>query len=161
MTDPTGRHHDATTTPRPDRPDAGPLPLVEAAGRLGISPDAARKRLERGTLRGEKRAGRWVVWLDPEGAPDTTQDATWTPLDARADAALVAALESEITFLRSELAARTEEVRRRDHLLAAALERRPELPATIEHRPVAPTPADDPRAGPGNLWARLRRLLGG
>ncbi|MDP9473851.1 MAG: hypothetical protein M3Q71_24855, partial [Chloroflexota bacterium] len=53
---PPGRH-------APDGSDAGWTDLAAAAARLGISPDATRKRLERGTLRGEKRAGRWLVWL--------------------------------------------------------------------------------------------------
>ena len=63
---------DAARTPQ----DASPLSLSVAAVRLGISPDAARKRLERGTLRGEKRAGRWRVWLESDAAASTVQDAT-------------------------------------------------------------------------------------
>ena len=47
-------------------PDAEMVTLAEAAVRLGISPDAARKRLERGTLHGEKRGGRWRVFLGPD-----------------------------------------------------------------------------------------------
>lgn len=94
---------DATRTP----PDATALSLSDAAVRLGISPDAARKRLERGTLRGVKNHGRWVVYLEPDAVvheadavSDATEDATrmlasnmlddtsdtpgrqWTPSDA-------------------------------------------------------------------------------
>ena len=68
---------DAARTP----PDAGPLSLADAAVRLGISPDAARKRLERGTLRGEKRDGRWLVYLHPDAAASTVQDVDRTPVD--------------------------------------------------------------------------------
>ncbi|MDF3041956.1 MAG: hypothetical protein K0Q71_4662 [Thermomicrobiales bacterium] len=121
---------DAMWTP----PDAVGLSLTDAAVRLGISPDAAWKRLERGTLRGKKHQGRWVVYLDPDAAgsqgPDAVQDATWTPPDAGTDSDLVVALRDEIAFLRSELEARTEEIRRRDHIIAGLIERVPELPAT-------------------------------
>jgi hypothetical protein len=37
--------------------------LLEAAHRLGIGVDAVRKRLTRGSLRGEKVDGHWFVWL--------------------------------------------------------------------------------------------------
>lgn len=36
-------------------------PLVEAATLLGITPEAARKRIQRGTLAGEKIDGTWFV----------------------------------------------------------------------------------------------------
>jgi len=81
---------DAARTP----PDAIALNLQDAAVRLGISPDAARKRLERGTLRGVKNHGRWVVYLEPDAAvsevdaaSDTTPDADRTPLSNMLDAA--------------------------------------------------------------------------
>ncbi len=89
MTDSPGRHPDTPRTP----PDAAPLSLADAAVRLGISPDAARKRLERGTLRGEKRNGRWLVSLDSDAAASTRQDAT--PADNRTlDAGAVAELRA-------------------------------------------------------------------
>jgi len=86
------------------------VPLDEGARRLGLAHDTARKYLSAGNLRGEKRQGRWWVW---------------TPMPD----ALIARLESEVSYLRSELADRTEETRRLHHLLAGALERIPELPA--------------------------------
>ncbi len=102
---------DAARTP----PDAGPLTLSDAAVRLGISPDAARKRLERGTLRGEKRAGRWLVSLDPDAAASTVQDAIsdsnwtadvdWTPQHAIPDIAPLAELLADVTRRNEELAA--------------------------------------------------------
>ena len=69
--------------------DAEVVTLAEAAVRLGTSQDAARKRLERGTLHGEKRGGRWRVFLEPDAAVDDAQDATvdagWTSPDATFD----------------------------------------------------------------------------
>lgn len=43
------------------------LTVKQAADRLGISKDAVRKRLERGTLRGQKdKSGRWQVFLSSQ-----------------------------------------------------------------------------------------------
>lgn len=144
---------DATRTP----PDATPLSLSDAAVRLGISPDAARKRLERGTLHGEKRGGRWRVYLEldatADAGPDTKSDKTRpqrTPPDAEAaetqvitSAAreLIDTLRSENGFLRSELEARTEEIRRRDHILAGLLQ---ELSALQSLAPGAIIDAEEP-----------------
>ena len=45
------------------------LTLIEAGQALGISPDAVRMRVKRGSLQGEKDAeGRWLVWVDVEQA---------------------------------------------------------------------------------------------
>jgi hypothetical protein len=93
--------------------DAVWTPLDAAAGRLGISPDATRKRIERGSLTGEKRSGRWYVQLpDPDASPDAAKpddsgqpDATRTPLDAVPDMTreLIDQLRSENQFLRDQL----------------------------------------------------------
>jgi len=112
MTDSPGRHPDTPRTP----PDAGPLSLADAAVRLGISPDAARKRLERGTLRGEKRNGRWQVSLEPDAAASTDQDAT--PGDDRTpDASRTPPDAGAVVELRTLLA---EERQRADRYLEAA-----------------------------------------
>jgi hypothetical protein len=42
------------------------LDIEAAAAYLGISPDAVRKRLQRGTLAGRKIRGRWLIIL-PDG----------------------------------------------------------------------------------------------
>ncbi len=57
-----------------DRQDATPegLTVAEAAARLAVTPDAIRRRLQRGTLAGAKTVdGGWRVWLpvDEAGAP--------------------------------------------------------------------------------------------
>jgi hypothetical protein len=78
------RPPDADWTPDTTALDVG-VPLADAARMLGISPDAARKRLERGTLRGHKVGGRWIVSLDLDASPtldETDMDATRTPMDA-------------------------------------------------------------------------------
>jgi len=45
------------------------MTLTDAGAALGISPDAVRMRVKRGTMRGEKDAeGRWLVWVNTEEA---------------------------------------------------------------------------------------------
>lgn len=46
------------------------LSVAEAAAALGVSTDAIRKRLARGTIEGEKVDGQWQVFV-PVDAPDT------------------------------------------------------------------------------------------
>jgi len=162
-----------TTTPA----DAMTLSVRDAARVLGTSPEAVRKRLDRGTLHGVKRGRQWVVYLSPADLPsDAGQDAgadavvhdNTMPRDPPADAApdaLVTALREEITFLRQTLDRQGEELRRRDHLLAAALERIPELPAntpspdTPQGAKAAPVRDDSPAPARDSLLDRLRRSL--
>jgi hypothetical protein len=97
----------------PNRPDASWTPLDAAAKLLGISPDATRKRLERGTLKGEKRDGRWLVDL---ASADASPDGAGTPLSGQQDAApdsvreLIDQLKSENAFLRDQLDQRSREL---------------------------------------------------
>jgi hypothetical protein len=45
------------------------LTLIEAGQVLGISPDAVRMRIKRGSMQAEKgEDGRWLVWVDTEQA---------------------------------------------------------------------------------------------
>ncbi len=159
---PPGRH-------APDGSDAGWTDLAAAAARLGISPDATRKRLERGTLRGEKRAGRWLVWLpNLDGQPDTPDapgrqsdtstdatpdavsgqpDAAWTPPDAMAPTTreLIDQLKEENAYLRDQLDQRSRELaaerERFDVLHREALARIPALVAGQD----APVAAREPQ----------------
>ena len=125
------------------------LTVHEAAGAMGISAEAVRQRIKRGTLETKK---------DPNGTVRVLLDADRTRNDARtdvdrttdrtADQALITAhldhLEQEVAFLRAELQRREqdhrEESRRKDHLLAAALERVPQLEA-----PASPEPREAPQ----------------
>ena len=136
----------------PGHPPRQRVSVDEAARALGLSVDAVRKRVQRGTIEHEKdAAGRVRILLDsPDNAstlrderPDTTGQAS----------ALVAAKDETIEELRDrvrrlerELDTRNEEIRRRDHLLAAALERMPALEAPQE-APQSPTPSPEASVG--------------
>jgi hypothetical protein len=119
---------------------------VDAAARaLGVTVDAIRKRVQRGTIPHERdESGR--VWVLLEAA-STIQDASSTVRDTDQDTTgqagrelleakdeTIEELRQRVRRLEQDLDARNEEIRRRDHLLAAALERIPALDAPREPR---------------------------
>jgi hypothetical protein len=135
------RHRPASVrTPVPT-----PVPIAEAAARLGITVDAVRKRIQRGTLTGEKTDTGWtVVWTEPDIRPDGVQTAVPDL------APLVDELRDQVAYLREHLAreqeARSEadrrhaaEIERRDVLMREALDRVPALGAG--HDPPSAAPA--------------------
>lgn len=99
------------------------LTLIEAGAALGISPDAVRMRIKRGSLQGEKgEDGRWLVWVDVEQAaaereaerepgaagerePEREGELSAEALQARIAVleARLAAAESERDFLRTQV----------------------------------------------------------
>src|SRR5215210_2932747 len=104
-----------------EQPTDRHVTVVEAATILSITPDAVRSRLRRGTLLKDRGPdGEVLVVLDGDAS------ATDRPTD-QPTVALVEALEEQITYLREQAALWQEEARRKDHLLAAALERTPAL----------------------------------
>jgi hypothetical protein len=116
------------------------VPVSEAARILGISPEAIRARIQRGTLHKDKGSdGTVYVRLDADqmrSYGDRPQDAT---SDESVDQTrLVASLEEQVSFLRAELVTRNEELRRKDHIIAALTERIPELPAPASSSQEAP-----------------------
>jgi hypothetical protein len=103
------------------------LTVKEAADALGISSEAVRTRIQRGTLKSIHEHGRvWVV-LDPDETRSNTDRTT-------DQTELVGELRARVAFLEGHLKIRTEENRRKDHLLAAALERIPSIEAPSEER---------------------------
>ena len=73
------------------------LTVKQAADRLGISKDAVRKRLERGTLRGQKdKSGRWQVFLSSQKS-DQSEKSEFVSRE------LYEQLRAERDFLRQEL----------------------------------------------------------
>ena len=109
------------------------LTVAQAADRLGITQDAVRKRIARGTLRHDKdHEGRLFVYLDTfEREPKTTQEngqdgESKTVLDTGQDK-YTGGLEDQIGFLRQEL-------ERKDAIIMSLTQRIPELEATPERR---------------------------
>ena len=113
--------------------------VAQAAARLGVSQDAVRKRIRRGTIEYEQdQDGRIHVYLDPLDVSETRQDRSADEPTER----LVWSQHQEIEFLRRELETRTEEIRRRDSIMAALTQRIPEL-----ETPSQPPTTQDAGAG--------------
>jgi excisionase family DNA binding protein len=115
-------------TDRPS-PDLDRLTVAQAAEALGISQDAVRKRIARGTIPHDRDAsGRVHVYASSSETvhktdqDDGQDDATKTVQDA-----YIRSLEDQITFLRREL-------ERKDTILLNLTERIPELEAPSDER---------------------------
>lgn len=102
----------------------------EAALLMGLSVDAVRKRAERGTLKREKAPdGTVYILLDvdqPTTGRSTSQQATGDE-KTTSQSTLVDSLNEQVEYLRRELEIRNDELRRKDHLLAAVLEHVPTI----------------------------------
>ncbi len=117
-----------------DTPDGIPLPVPEAAAALGISPEAVRNRLSRGTLKSVKEDGRVFVLIDRDMARHTERPIDDTPTDTSSQ--LVEEMRARIEDLRDQLSEEREGRRRADSIImlltqanAALASRVPELEA--------------------------------
>ncbi len=111
------------------------MTVAQAAQALGISAEAVRQRVRRGKLPTEKSEdGTVFVLVDAERTRTDTQGTGGGTTDKVFIEAYLAHALSEIRFLREELATRNEELRRKDHIIAAFAERIPELEAPPEAR---------------------------
>jgi excisionase family DNA binding protein len=131
------------------------LTIAEASDLLGISKDAVRMRIKRGTLRSEKTDDRVYVWLN--NVPDADQNA-----DANADStALIAAKDETIRTLRDQLESERRANEENRRLLAGLIERMPALDAGAE-----PLSSQEPSRAPGaaaeeSVRAESRPTAGG
>ena len=126
-------------------PSGNRASVHEAADALGVTVDAIRKRIQRGTIPHERHEdGRVYVLLDAASTPrNTDQDKYPDKYRTHADA-LVESLGAQVEYLKGVVATRDEEIRRRDHIIAGLVERVPALEAP---RNGHETPADDAAEG--------------
>ena len=124
--------------------DLDRLTVAEAASALGISQDAVRKRIARGTISHDRdESGRVFVYLAPsETVHKVDQDTAQDAASKTVQDTYIRSLEDQIAFLRGEL-------ERKDAILLNLTERIPELEAPSEPRESPQTVEEEPeRAEP-------------
>ncbi len=154
---------DPTRVPTQDpTADRMTVTVADAAKLLGLSTEAVRMRVKRGTLASTRVAGTVYVLIDqpndepngrpndqPNGQPNAQPNVDPTPLveslrEHNAD------LRDQVEHLRQELEVRNEELRRKDHLLARTLERIPEIEPPPEPREGREKASENGGKGDGN-----------
>ena len=124
--------------------------LSEAATILGVSKDAVRMRVKRGTLRSEKGGnGRVYVWVndvanaDPNGVPD--------PPETEPYRELVEELRDRVRYLERQVEEERDSRRRAGTLLAQLMQRIPELeaPRGEDSSPYEPRESPETAESPG------------
>ena len=95
------------------------MTIQDASKELGLSVDAIRKRLQRGTIKGKKnKQGRWIVEVDQEQGEDINKDKVYETSSNE----LVMSMRDEIEYLRKEN-------ERKDHIIMNLTTRIPQLAA--------------------------------
>ena len=126
------------------------IPLREAAVALGISKDAVRQRVRRGTLESDKgEDGRVYVYLDAS-VDDVQADA---PEQERGHD-LVDELRDRVSYLERQVEEEREARRRADTLLAQLMQRIPELEAPAESPSDTPGSPETPEPEPEGAQPR-------
>src|ERR671917_1703015 len=133
--------------------------VQEAAQRLGISQDAVRQRVRRGSMRHDKDdKGRVYVYLNPTNTrPTIVHDTSGDTVHDASRNELVKELRDRIHFLEAELGDRKEESRRKDHIIAALTQRIPELEPASERREYSQRPTEPVNRGTAMSTTESRR----
>ena len=108
-----------------NQPNRESLSVSDAAKLLNITPEAIRQRIRRGTIEYEQtKDGRYFVYATPsEDVENNVQNSLGS-----------ADLRDYVETLKRELEIRNEELRRKDHIIAALTERIPAIEAPSEPR---------------------------
>jgi hypothetical protein len=131
--------------PTTDESTGRRLTVPEAAEALGISGDAIRSRIKRGTLATVREGGRVFVVLGGSDRPNAQAQPTNAPSADR----LYEEMQARIRYLESQVEEEREARRRADTLLARLMDRLPELEAPQE-TPVSPETAEEEQARPAS-----------
>jgi len=144
------------------------LTVAQAAEVLGVSQDAVRKRIRRGTIQsGRDESGRVYVYVPAsETVHKTDQDTSQPQPDATA---LTSELRDRLRYVEGQLEAERQAHAEARRLLMAALERiPPQLEAPPEKRepPESPGPTGTPPEAPEEAQEGVqrpwwRRMFGG
>jgi len=114
------------------------LTVADAAKLLSITPEAIRQRIRRGTIDYEQtKDGKYFVYVTPtEGVENNVHNSVGS-----------ADLRDHVETLKHELEIRNEELRRKDHIIAALTERIPAIEAPSEPQEAPVTPSEDAAKG--------------
>jgi chromosome segregation ATPase len=130
------------------------LDVPAAAQELGISTDAVRKRIARGTLQSDTQDGRRVVWLDGDGSDESGTLKSETP----ASDALIEAKDETIRVLQEQLESERRANEENRRIIAALTSRIPQLEAPRESQEDAQEPQQEPGGvegqEPRSWWQR-------
>jgi excisionase family DNA binding protein len=137
------------------------LTVPEAAELLGITVEAVRMRIKRGTLRSERRDGRVFVVLGPDRPTERT------PEGSGESGALTSQMQARIESLEHQLEEANERDRENRRIIAALTSRIPaiEAPSQAEASEAAET-VEEPRPATGESQESVqrswwRRVFGG
>jgi len=122
------------------------LTVAEASEVLGVTVEAVRGRIKRGTLEHERTDKGVFVFLDTDQPTDRSRadtDQTTDRLRSNSDA-LISAKDETIAALRDQLEAERQAHAEARRLLMAALERIPQLEAPSEARELHETVEEEP-----------------
>jgi hypothetical protein len=128
--------------------------VYEAADALGITVDAIRKRIQRGTI-AHQRGEDGRVWVSLDVASNLRDPVNSTVADAGEHAyrsetrdELVDSLQDQVEYLRQVIETRDLELQRKDSIIAALTQRiPPELEPLREPPQEPPTPSETPSDG--------------
>ncbi len=175
---PAGDHRPTTT-------DHAPVPIEEAAARLGITVNAVRQRIKRGTVEGYKTPAGWVVVVErpttdqgPTDQPTIATDHTTRPTNQRptttdqagnVDLAPLAAVIADLTRENRQLAeaaaiwqVRAVQAEERLKQLTAGGDTPTDAPQASPFAPGEAEPAERAPDTSSSWWASWwRRLVGG
>jgi excisionase family DNA binding protein len=99
------------------------MTIIEAAERLGVSENAVRKRIRRGSIEARKDGDRWFVTVEPSATVEANeQTSEFSQRDQRDQ--VVDLLERENEFLRGQIEAK-------DRLIELLLDRRADATGEI------------------------------
>ena len=120
------------------------MTIDEAARLLGISREAVRKRIKRGTLKAKKdKNGRWAVEV-PDDIPDTSSK-------------LVQALQDEINYLREESRRKDQLIYQKDQIIYSLAENIPRLQEPEEKEPQRADPKEKPASWFDRIFKGVNR----
>jgi hypothetical protein len=150
------------------------LTVAEASEILGVTVEAVRGRIKRGTLEHERDSGTVYVWLDIDQSPTRDQpddDQLTDQPQPDVHEELADELRSRIRYLERQVEEEREARRRADTLLAQLMQRIPELEAPSERSegrespespgPTGTTTEDEGEAQEGVQRPWWRRMFGG